>query len=37
MWILVLTILGSSHHSGQAVNSVSGFQSKESCMVAAQS
>ena len=38
MWILILTILASTStsQSGQSVTGISGFQSKESCMSAAQ-
>lgn len=35
MWILILTIAGYSSQSGQAVNSVPGFVSRDVCMVAA--
>lgn len=35
MWILVLSILGSSSQSGQAVTGVPGFATEVACMTAA--
>ena len=36
MWILILTLVGYSSQSGQAIESVPGFTNRAECMVAAQ-
>ena len=35
MFILILTLLGTSYHSGHAITAVPGFTSEASCMQAA--